>query len=357
MWNKKYSGTDILEGAADAIRRRLPSTWVLDELYPSAPDHPDAIFRLRAPDGDSSTFVVESKSRLDPRDVPRVISQLYEYKENPQFDNPALLVVARYLSPRTQALLDAAGVAYADSTGNLRLALEQPAVLIDRAGAVANPWRDDRPLRSLKGPTAGRVVRAVCDFNPPYGIRELAERSQTPAASVSRVVEVLDREAIVTKDSRSRVITVDWAALIRRWTQDYSLMSSNRTGTYLEPRGLPQLLSKLKTSGLQYAVTGSLAGAAKAPIAGPRLATLYVENRDSAAAVLGLRPAESGANVLLAEPFDSVVFDRVWTQDNVRFSALSQVAADLLTSPGRGPAEGEELIKWMEAHEREWRHV
>lgn len=24
-------------------------------------------------------------------------------------------------------------------------------------------------LRSLKGPTAGRVVRALCDFRPPYG--------------------------------------------------------------------------------------------------------------------------------------------------------------------------------------------
>ena len=39
----------------------------------------------------------------------------------------------------------------------------------------------------------------------------------------------------------------------------------------------------------------------------------------------------------------------------VWYAAPSQVAADLLTSPGRGPAEGEELIQWMQANEEAWR--
>src|SRR5207248_4794321 len=114
--------------------------------------------------------------------------------------------------------------------------------------------------------------------------------------------------------------------------------------------GLSHLLSKLGTAELRYAVTGSLAAAAKAPIAAPRLATLYVEDHAAAAETLGLRAAESGANILLAEPFDPVVFDRCWRQDDVTYAALSQVAADLLTSPGRGPAEGEELLVWMKEH-------
>jgi len=33
------------------------------------------------------------------------------------------------------------------------------------------------------------------------------------------------------------------------------------------------------------------------------------------------------------------------------YAAPSQVAVDLLTNPGRGPAEGEELIDWMRSHE------
>jgi hypothetical protein len=55
--------------------------------------------------------------------------------------------------------------------------------------------------------------------------------------------------------------------------------------------------------------------------------------------------------VILAHPFDAVVFDRAWEEDGLRLTVLPQVAVDLLTSPGRGPAEAEELIDWMEKHE------
>jgi hypothetical protein len=272
-------------------------------------------------------------------------------------ERASFLLVAPYLSPRTQELLNAAGIGFIDSTGNVRLALERPALFIERAGATSNPWTEVRPLRSLKGGIAGRVVRALCDFRPPYGIRELADRSKTPVASVSRVVSFLDREAILTRGPRGRVTAVDWPAVVRRWTQDYALTSSNRAQTYLASRGLNHLLSTLKTTTIRYAVTGSLAGATKAPITAPRLATLYVDDAVSAADSLGLRAAESGANVVLAEPFDPVVFERSWEEDEVRFCALSQVAADLLTSPGRGPAEGEELLRWMEGHVDEWQQT
>ncbi len=356
MGNRAFSGTSLLRDAAETLRRRLPRSWRIDESAPRERG-PDSLFHVHAPDGNRSTLIVEIKPRVDPRDVPRLIAQFREHARHERNRNPGFLLVAPYVSPRTQELLDEAGVGYIDTTGNVRLALERPALFIERCGAVSNPWPEDHSLRSLKGPSSGRVVRALCDFIPPYGIRELAERSRTAAASVSRVVALLDRDAIVTKESRGRVAAVDWRALIRRWTQDYSLTSSNRTETYLEPRGLPHLLYKLRGTGLQYAVTGSLAGAARAPIAAPRLATLYVEDIGSAAPEMGLRPADSGANVLLAEPFDPVAFDRCWEQDSIRFSALSQVAADLLTSPGRGPSEGEELLKWMDEHEAEWQHA
>ena len=59
--------------------------------------------------------------------------------------------------------------------------------------------------------------------------------------------------------------------------------------------------------------------------------------------------------MLLLEPFDPVVFEQGWARDDLDYCALSQVAADLLTSPGRGPAEGEALIRWMRENEDAWR--
>ncbi|MBI4728745.1 MAG: hypothetical protein HY775_04500 [Acidobacteria bacterium] len=292
---------------------------------------------------------MEMKSRIDPKDVPGVLEQVRRYGAD------APLVVAPFLGPRTRDLLAQAGSGYADATGNLRLTLDRPALFIEGVGADSSPWPEERPLRSLKGPTAGRVVRALCDFRPPYGVRDLADRSQTPLSSVARVVELLDREAIVKREPRGPIESVDWPSLLRRWVQDYAFTKSNRTGTFLEPRGTNALLDKLRDLDNKYAVTGSFVAAQLATVAPARLVQVYVTALSDVATQLDLRPAESGANVILAEPFDDVVFDRTTKRDEVTYAAASQVAADLLTSPGRGPAEGDALITWMEQNEDAWR--
>ena len=49
---------------------------------------------------------------------------------------------------------------------------------------------------------------------------------------------------------------------------------------------------------------------------------------------------------MLLAPFDSVVFDRTSNDKGITFVAPSQAAVDLLTSPGRGPAEAEAILLW-----------
>ena len=76
---------------------------------------------------------------------------------------------------------------------------------------------------------------------------------------------------------------------------------------------------------------------------------------ESVAGDLGLQRAETGANVLLLAPFDPVVYERGQVIAGLRLAAASQIAADLLTSPGRGPAEADAFMAWMAAHEDDWR--
>ena len=347
----------------DTLRRKLPSDWcvAVDSPAPATPVQArfpaaaDARLTIRAPDGSRATVLVETKRHLDPKLVPIVADQLAQYRR--RTGELAGMVVAPFLSPRARELLTEAGLAYADGTGNLRLTLERPALYIETDGASSDPWAKpgDRPLRSLKGPTAGRVVRALCDLRPPYGVEQLARRSGTSLGSVSRVFALLDPEALITREPRGPVTEVKWAELIRRWATDYAFARTNTTRTVLEPRGLPALREKLKDATFEYAITGSLAAAQVAPIAAPRLVAVYVNDIDRATAVLLLRPAETGANVVLAEPVDRVVFERTRDYDGVTYAAPSQVAGDLLTGPGRGPAEGEELLRWMQEHEDAWR--
>lgn len=346
------TGTFDLPGQ---LQRRLPSGWLVrTEREPSVrrgqrAGRPDLLLTAEAPDGTKSTVIVEIKQHLEPHDVASAIAQLREISRG------ILLLYAPYLSPRTRERIVELGANYADATGNLRLSIERPALFIETQGADRDPNPKPRALGSLKGPAAARVVRAVCDLCPPYGVRELAKRSDTSLASISRVLSLLDREALIERDKRGQVQNANWENVIRRWIQDYDVATSNRTSTWLAARGFESIFRQLPDKSSRYVATGSFAAYKLAPVAAPRLLTLFVDDANEAASKLDLRPAEAGANVLLVEPFDSVVYDRTIERDGLVLANPSQIAADLLTSPGRSPAEAESLIQWMKDNEDAWR--
>jgi hypothetical protein len=348
MRNKTSRGT-LGRLPVETLRRRLPPGWSA-ELRSAAGGEEQ--LALKASDGRRATLTVISRNTLSPKEA----SILLRQQQSPA---SSLLLTAPFLSPRTRELLAEAGASYADATGNLRVVTTDPAVFLESRGAERDPERQPRPLRSLKGAAAARVVRALCDFVPPFGVRTLAESSATPLGTVSRVVSFLEEEVLLTRDDKKAVTSVDWPALIKRWVTDYSVSSSNVMRSYLEPRGLAALapkLSKLR----RYAVTGSLAAPGVAPA---RLAMVYVDDAEEAAQTLELVPTETGANVWLLEPYDGVVFERTRQQPfgkaeaafSIIAAAPSQVAADLMTSPGRGPREAEALIEKMKGGEHDWR--
>jgi len=340
--------------AVKALGERLPPAWKVKELRREVRrenKRADAVVRVVDPDGKSVDVVIEAKRWIEPIDVPGIVDRLLRNERG-----EAVLVVASFLSPRTRERLKQEQVSFADATGNMRLVLRKPGLFIETPGADRDPQPPaTRALASLKGRAAGRVVRALCDFKPPYGIRELADRSLTSLASVARVVALLEREAIVVRNKNKAVTDSDPDALIRRWTQDYSLLKSNSARTFLEPRDLKSLLAKLGNMRAKYAVTGSLAAGIRTAALPGRLAVVFVDEVAAAASFLGLRSAEAGANVFLVRPFDPVVYERCSESDGVNFAAPSQTAADLLTSPGRGPADGEDLLVWMKENRDAWR--
>jgi len=65
--------------------------------------------------------------------------------------------------------------------------------------------------------------------------------------------------------------------------------------------------------------------------------------------------AEAGGNVVLLEPYDSVVFARTIRRSALHLVAATQLAVDLLTGPGRAPSKGERLLTWMKDHTDAWR--
>ena len=347
--NKPISETCMLEEACQAIRQRLPPGWDLTELREQIPGDSDRLrfdgaLALADPQGLTANIVAEVKRRpVEAREVSLLADRwgrvlLPRIRELWGRDSdPILMVIAPFLGPTAKDRLSAAGISFADATGNIRLVSSRPAVFIETSGAARNPWRENLPLRSLKGSRSGRVVRAFLDYCPPFGTRELSSLTGNAPASVSRVADLLEREAIIQHDrSRGPISEVDWERLLRRWALDYDFSEANELIPCIEARGVTSLMEKLRGAGFTYAVTGSFAAVRRAPVAEPRLVTVFTPNAGDAINRLGIRQADSGANVLIGKPFDPVVFDRTEEDGGVTYARVTQVAVDLMKGPGRG---------------------
>lgn len=334
---------------------RIPSGWTLRVRREALLGRfrMDLLAEIASPAGETAVFAFEIKRRLESRDILRIAARTA--KSATEMSPPAVPVVATaYLSPRARTLLRDSGVGYVDTTGNIRIETSTPGLFISTEGVNRDPWPREHRLQSLRGRGAARALRAVVDTCPPYGVRGLAQLSGASAPTLSRVLDLLEREAIVTRRGGA-VVTADWQAAIRRWAEDYGQMDSNTPTTALDPRGLSAIEGKLRATEFTYAATGAFAAQRFDPIAPAKLATVYVADATAFIDRFDLREVEAGANIVLLQPLDSVVFDRAVDRDGLRCVALSQLAADLLTGPGREPSQGEQLLLWMEENEHAWR--
>ena len=346
-------GNTLVAEATQVIQGRLPEGWETSVVEPDKRDTSfpavDAILRIRRRGTPWGEILIGAKSRVEPKDVDYLAAGVRPTPNQP------VLIAAPFLSARTQQRLRSRGFAYADLTGNVFLSLSDPGLFIETTGASENPEPTTRERKSLKGAKAGRLVRALCDFRPPVGLRELAKRAGVDPGYASRLVDFLEREALVIRTTRGPITSVDWPGLLRRWSQEYSPLRRRGAAMYLAPRGIQPVVDRLKNSSSRYAITGSWAAAQIAPVTPTRLLLVYVDRPKAAEGELDVRPTDAGANVALLTAFDTVVFGRTSEKAGVTIAAVSQIAADLLTSPGRGPNEAEALMTWMSENEDAWR--
>lgn len=339
------------ELAAFASRRLgelLPSSWTLASARSRRGE--DLALLIGAPDGRSARLTVEAKAMVDARSVPDIATRFADASDGDA------AVVARYLSPRTRAALEGASLSYLDTTGNVRVVLDEPGLALIATGADRDPFRGpDRPTSSLRGAPAGRVARALIDRRAPWRMRELASFAETSLGSTARTVELLDREGLLGRGEDGGVKEVDWVGVLRRWSEDYELTMRRRVTRALLARGVEAVGDGLRGRSVSYAITGSLAARLASPVAAAELAIVYAQDTEKLLSALGAKPTSGATNLLVIEPSEGTPFLRAFEREGLRYAAYSQIAVDLLAGPGRDPEEGDALIAWMVANEDQWR--
>jgi hypothetical protein len=346
--------TDLVSEGLKILEARLPQGWTIESYSRSESRYSsiDLWAQISAPDGRRAEVAVEAKSRFEPRDAMTAVTIASTLG-----DAGSLLVISPFLSKATRERLQEGGLNWLDLSGNVRLVVDEPGLFVATEGAARRPGTTKRPARSLKGPSAGRVVRALLAAKLPIGVSDLANQANANPGYVSRILELLNQRALVERKPRGPVLELDRVRLMRQWAEEAPLSTRGKVQTYLEPRGIPGLLKKLRQANVPYALTGSLAAQRYAPVAPPRLAQLYVgEDPEDVATQLELKATDAGANVQLIRPDDMTILETAQrADDGLSYVTPVQTVADLLTSPGRGPVEGDELLRWMLGREDTWR--
>lgn len=342
-----------MDEALRSVASLLPASWSLERLPEQVVEgrSPDSLVKLTGKDRASVRFMLEA--RRSGIAAPLLLAGL---RERARESDLPLLFVSDYIGPSLREALTAGGISYADATGWVWLSSETPLVLLTGQGAQRSP-RAGRPtaIRRLSGVAASRIVVALSTTATPLGVRNLATLAEVSPGSVSKLLSTLASEGIVDRDERGAVIAVRRRALIQRWVGDYSYTKTNRSvGYFIAPRGLDRTLSRLDRLSAPVTLSGSAAARrllpeGATPVVPLRLLALYTQSTATVSEELGLIPAEPAtANTVVAVPQDGHVL-------TTPLAPTALVLADLLTLPGRGDAEADQLMDALARTDEAWK--
>jgi hypothetical protein len=331
----------LFEAVSVAVDDLMPPEWSAEVASRSSTG---GTIRVTSPDDVSGEITVLVDDGLTPRGAVEL-----DEPEGPT------LIAASWLSPRTRELLDEIGVGYLDQTGNARLVVNRPGLLVRTQGAQRNPSPEPTKGPGLRGPKAWALMRTLVEVQPPYGVADLARTVDADPGYTSKLLSALGDELLISRVPRGPVEHVEWESLLRQLATSYSLLDSNETTNWIASAGPDQFLRDLAAiKSRDWAVTGSFAASELVSVAAPEIAIVYADDPERLATLTRLRPVRNGANVVIARPYDRIVFDRTWNANDLTCVSPPQLAIDCLTGPGRMPAEGEAILDWLRKRAPRW---
>ncbi|MDH4119743.1 MAG: hypothetical protein OEW30_20360 [Acidimicrobiia bacterium] len=331
----------VFAATVESLDSLAPSDWRVEIARRS--DDGGAV-RVDSSDGVSGELRVIVSRDLSPREV----VALPEPEE-------ATIVAAEWLSPRSRELLADIGYGYVDLTGNVGVVVSRPGIVFRTDGAQRDPSPKPVPRLHIRGPRAWALLRTLAEVQPPYGVSDLANAIDSDPGYVSRLLAALADELLISRVARGPVEHVEWEAMLRQIVSSYSLLEANETTNWVASSGAEQFVEDLaSTNAKTWAVTGSFAASRLVSVAAPEIAVVYANDPERIATLARLSQVRNGGNVVIARPYDQIVFERTWARDNVVYASPAQIAVDCLTGPGRMPAEGEALLEWLQRKAPRW---
>ncbi len=247
----------------------------------------------------------------------------------------------------------AAGVSWFDLSGNAHIIAPGIRVLID---GRSNRFPSRGRPSSVFAPKSARVVRWLL-MNPdrPFTQREIARNTGMTEGFVSRIVTRLETESYVTRvevdehRGKAPIRLLDPALVLDAWKDEYRFGRHTIIRGHVAARSgdaLARFVSDTLTAEkIEHAATGLAAAWQLTHFVVFRIATFFVNGEPSAELKKSLRFREDprGANLWLAVPNDTGVFDGAEETDGLRCVHPVQAYLDLKEHPERAAEAAQRL--------------
>jgi len=321
----------------------VPSLTIdsIEEL--PAKDMPDYQAIVRG-EGFKQIVYLEIKTLGTPKSTREAVNLLVRRIQN----DPASygIFVAPYIAPRSAAICKESGIGYVDLSGNCSIAFQQIFINREKSG---NQFPFKTGLSSIYSPKSERILRVLLVY--PYRTWkaiDLAKEAQVSLGMITQVSKKLIEEEWLKKTSQGISLTQPEKLLVD-WSNNYTI-KRNVQNNYYSMKPLQDLEIEIADTcrklNIPYALTGFSASNRLAPMVRGQRAMLYVSRDiDSVAEKVGLKPVESGANIILIQPYDDGVFWNAKSIGDLEISEPVQVYLDLKRYPGRGEEAADFLFR------------
>ena len=155
----------LFNAAVSSLTSLLPPGWSLDVVARSSTG---GVLQLSASGDFTGKVSILVRDRLTPRET-----ALLPVPEE------STIVAASWLSLRTRELLANAGFGYIDQTGNSSVVMARPGLFVRTEGASRDPSPKSMQGPNIRGPRAWALLRTLAEVQPPYGLGDLAEVTDT----------------------------------------------------------------------------------------------------------------------------------------------------------------------------------
>ncbi len=112
--------------------------------------------------------------------------------------------------------------------------------------------------------------------------------------------------------------------MLRQLASSYSLLDANETTNWVASSGAEQFIADLSdTKAKAWVLTGSFAASRLVSVTAPEVAVVFADDPERIATLTRLRQVRNGGNVVIARPYDQIVFERTWTRDSVVYASVA----------------------------------